>query len=163
MKRERKKSLVTSSWQESKSGPISRFDASYGPVWTDVIELGVPFLDPTEGPVIQKAHERALQKNLVKLMLRLVRRFREINDTTPVVLMGYMDSVEHSVLRTSPRTLRMQELTNNPSRFKSSGVENSEDPPRFARNRARTLSLANDCENPNLSVKVPEALFTASL
>jgi tryptophan synthase alpha chain len=62
----------------------------------DVIELGVPFSDPmADGPVIQRASERALRRG-VSLMnvLALVRRFRERNSTTPIVLMGYANPVE---------------------------------------------------------------------
>ena len=56
----------------------------------DVIELGVPFSDPIgEGPVIQRASERALAggANLRKI-LDLVRQLRSQIDT-PLVLMGY--------------------------------------------------------------------------
>ena len=62
----------------------------------DVIELGVPFpIQKQKVRVIQKAHKRALQKNIsLNSCFDLVRRFREINSATPVVLMGYMDSVE---------------------------------------------------------------------
>ncbi len=62
----------------------------------DIIELGVPFSDPmAEGPVIQKAHERALAHNTsLTGTLALVKRFRESNQTTPVILMGYANPVE---------------------------------------------------------------------
>ncbi|ABM95112.1 MULTISPECIES: tryptophan synthase subunit alpha [Methylibium] len=62
----------------------------------DVIELGVPFSDPmADGPVIQKASERALAKGIgMGQVLAMVRSFREHNDTTPVVLMGYANPVE---------------------------------------------------------------------
>ena len=62
----------------------------------DVIELGVPFSDPmADGPVIQKAGERALARGVGMLqVLDFVRRFRQQNDTTPVVLMGYANPVE---------------------------------------------------------------------
>ncbi|MBN9206415.1 tryptophan synthase subunit alpha [Methylibium petroleiphilum] len=62
----------------------------------DVIELGVPFSDPmADGPVIQKASERALAKGIgMGQVLTMVRGFRERNDTTPVVLMGYANPVE---------------------------------------------------------------------
>lgn len=62
----------------------------------DVIELGVPFSDPmADGPVIQKASERALAKGIgMGQVLAMVRGFRERNDTTPVVLMGYANPVE---------------------------------------------------------------------
>ena len=56
----------------------------------DIIELGFPFTDPTsDGPVIQRAVERALATNTtLKGVLETVSRFREEDDTTPVVLMG---------------------------------------------------------------------------
>ncbi|MEA5098619.1 MAG: tryptophan synthase subunit alpha [Burkholderiaceae bacterium] len=63
----------------------------------DIIELGVPFSDPmADGPVIQRASERAL-KNGVSLrhVLQFVREFRTTNQTTPVVLMGYANPIEH--------------------------------------------------------------------
>jgi len=62
----------------------------------DIIELGVPFSDPmAEGPVIQKAHERALVHNTsLTDTLEVVRQFRETNTATPVVLMGYANPVE---------------------------------------------------------------------
>lgn len=62
----------------------------------DIIELGVPFSDPmAEGPVIQLAHERALENNAsLADVLELVARFRETNQDTPMVLMGYANPVE---------------------------------------------------------------------
>ena len=62
----------------------------------DIIELGVPFSDPmSDGPVIQKACERAL-KNDVTLdsILDMVKQFREKNNHTPLVLMGYANPLE---------------------------------------------------------------------
>lgn len=62
----------------------------------DVLELGVPFSDPmADGPVIQKACERAL-KHGTRLtdVLDMVASFRESDQTTPVVLMGYLNPVE---------------------------------------------------------------------
>ena len=62
----------------------------------DVIELGVPFSDPmADGPVIQKACERAL-KHGVRLshLFEMVREFRQTDTTTPVVLMGYLNPME---------------------------------------------------------------------
>ena len=61
-----------------------------------VIELGIAFSDPmAEGPSIQKGHERALL-NRVSLndTLNLVKIFREKNNETPIVLMGYMNTFE---------------------------------------------------------------------
>jgi tryptophan synthase alpha chain len=62
----------------------------------DVIELGVPFSDPmADGPVIQRAAERALAKKIgMPQVLEYVRAFRQHDDTTPIVLMGYANPVE---------------------------------------------------------------------
>ena len=62
----------------------------------DVLELGVPFSDPmAEGPVIQRACERALKFNIgLKDVFEFVRQFRETDATTPVVLMGYANPIE---------------------------------------------------------------------
>jgi tryptophan synthase alpha chain len=62
----------------------------------DIIELGVPFSDPmADGPVIQKASERALARGIgAEQVLDMVRAFRKTNDATPVVLMGYANPVE---------------------------------------------------------------------
>ncbi len=62
----------------------------------DIIELGVPFSDPmADGPVIQKAGERALARGIgLAQVLAMVREFRQRNATTPVVLMGYANPVE---------------------------------------------------------------------
>ncbi|MBZ5488278.1 tryptophan synthase subunit alpha [Halomonas aquamarina] len=62
----------------------------------DIIELGVPFSDPmADGPVIQKACERALKQGtrLVDL-LDMVAEFRQADTKTPVVLMGYLNPIE---------------------------------------------------------------------
>ena len=62
----------------------------------DIIELGVPFSDPmADGPVIQKASERALARGIgAAQVLDMVRAFRVKNGRTPVVLMGYANPVE---------------------------------------------------------------------
>ena len=62
----------------------------------DVIELGVPFSDPmADGPVIQKAGERALARGIgMPQVLAYVRGFRACDDATPVVLMGYANPIE---------------------------------------------------------------------
>jgi tryptophan synthase, alpha subunit len=61
----------------------------------DIIELGVPFSDPmADGPTIQRAAERALAQGVsLNDVLAIVRRFRETNQNTPVVLMGYLNPV----------------------------------------------------------------------
>ena len=62
----------------------------------DILELGVPFSDPmAEGPVIQRACERALKFNVgMHDVLDFVSEFRKTNSTTPVVLMGYANPIE---------------------------------------------------------------------
>jgi len=62
----------------------------------DVIELGVPFSDPmADGPVIQKASERALARGIgLAQVFEVVRGFRRRNTQTPVVLMGYANPIE---------------------------------------------------------------------
>ena len=60
----------------------------------DIIELGVPFTDPiAEGPIIQAAHDRALQANTsLDMIFSLVEEFRSKDSETPVILMGYINT-----------------------------------------------------------------------
>ena len=62
----------------------------------DAIELGVPFSDPmADGPVIQKASERALARGIgLTQVLGIVRAFRQRDGRTPIVLMGYANPIE---------------------------------------------------------------------
>ena len=62
----------------------------------DLIELGVPFSDPmADGPVIQRASERALIHGVsLRDVLGMVREFRKRDELTPVVLMGYLNPIE---------------------------------------------------------------------
>ncbi|WP_206957196.1 tryptophan synthase subunit alpha [Trinickia acidisoli] len=62
----------------------------------DVIELGVPFSDPmADGPVVQRSSERALAHGVtLKHVIADVKRFREQDAKTPVVLMGYANPIE---------------------------------------------------------------------
>ncbi len=62
----------------------------------DIIELGVPFSDPmADGPVIQLACERALEHGTsLNDIFSMVRTFRESDQNTPVVLMGYLNPLE---------------------------------------------------------------------
>ncbi len=61
----------------------------------DVIELGVPFTDPmADGPTIQLAGQRALEGGqTLEKTLQMVRRFREEDADTPIVLMGYYNPI----------------------------------------------------------------------
>ena len=63
----------------------------------NILELGVPFSDPmADGPVIQRASERALAKGVsLRDVLAMVAEFRRTNTTTPVVLMGYLNPIAH--------------------------------------------------------------------
>lgn len=63
----------------------------------DVIELGMPFSDPmADGKSIQAAAIRALQAGTtLRKTLAQVAAFRTTDDTTPIVLMGYLNPVEH--------------------------------------------------------------------
>ncbi|MBC7435399.1 MAG: tryptophan synthase subunit alpha [Bdellovibrionales bacterium] len=67
----------------------------------DIIELGVPFSDPmADGPVIQKAGEKALKLGIGTVqVLDMVRAFRSRDASTPVVLMGYANPVERYDLK----------------------------------------------------------------
>jgi tryptophan synthase alpha chain len=62
----------------------------------DLIEIGVPFSDPiADGPVIQRASERALAKGVsLDDVLDMVRVFRTRDGDTPVILMGYLNPIE---------------------------------------------------------------------
>jgi tryptophan synthase alpha chain len=62
----------------------------------DLLELGVPFSDPmADGPTIQAACERALVHHVgLQNVLDMVRSFRDRDNDTPVVLMGYLNPIE---------------------------------------------------------------------
>lgn len=61
----------------------------------DVIELGLPFTDPmADGETIQLAGQRALEGGMtLDRTLELARRFREEDDSTPIVMMGYYNPI----------------------------------------------------------------------
>ena len=61
----------------------------------DIVELGMPFSDPmADGPAIQASSQRALKAGqTMKKTLQMVRAFRAIDDTTPLVLMGYYNPI----------------------------------------------------------------------
>lgn len=62
----------------------------------DIIELGIPFSDPmADGPTIQLACERALEHHTsLRDVIEMTRKFRQKDQTTPIVFMGYMNPVE---------------------------------------------------------------------
>src|SRR6266508_3434359 len=61
----------------------------------DVVELGMPFTDPmADGPAIQMSSQRALKAGqTLKKTLAMVRAFRQGDDATPLVLMGYYNPI----------------------------------------------------------------------
>ncbi len=61
----------------------------------DIIEIGVPFSDPmADGPIIQAAAQRALKAGATPAgVLAMVREFRAQDDTTPIILMGYLNPI----------------------------------------------------------------------
>jgi tryptophan synthase alpha chain len=61
----------------------------------DIIELGMPFTDPmADGPAIQASSQRALTTGqTLKKTLAMVRAFRESEDATPIILMGYYNPI----------------------------------------------------------------------
>jgi len=61
-----------------------------------MIEVGIPFSDPmADGPVIQRASERALANNVgIKKTIQLVKDFRKKDTNTPIILMGYANPIE---------------------------------------------------------------------
>lgn len=61
----------------------------------DLIEIGIPFSDPmADGPAIQASSQRALRNGMTLVKtLQLVRHFRNNDDTTPIVLMGYYNPI----------------------------------------------------------------------
>ena len=61
----------------------------------DIIEIGMPFSDPmADGPAIQASSLRALKNgtNCSKI-LKMVEKFREQDDVTPIILMGYFNPI----------------------------------------------------------------------
>ncbi len=62
----------------------------------DMIELGIPFSDPmADGPTIQRASERALAHHVgLSHVFKMVKTFREYDDKTPIILMGYANPIE---------------------------------------------------------------------
>ncbi len=61
----------------------------------DILEVGVPFSDPeAEGPAIQASSERALHNGTTLVrVLQMITEFRQTNTHTPIVLIGYLNSI----------------------------------------------------------------------
>jgi tryptophan synthase alpha chain len=61
----------------------------------DIIEIGMPFTDPmADGPKIQASYLRALKEGqTLNKTIKLIKNFREFNNDTPIVLMGYYNPI----------------------------------------------------------------------
>jgi tryptophan synthase alpha chain len=101
----------------------------------DIIELGVPFSDPmADGPVIQRASERALKEGVtLHTVFELVRQFRETNQITPVVLMGYANPIE---------CMGVDKFIQEANRVGVDGVLVVDYPPEESENFAKAMQLA---------------------
>ena len=62
----------------------------------DILELGFAFSDPVaDGPVIARAHERVVSQGVtLNDVFSMVSAFRDVDNNTPIVLMGYLNPVE---------------------------------------------------------------------
>ena len=123
----------------------------------DILELGVPFSDPmADGPVIQRASERALVHGVgLRDVLAMVAEFRQHN-TTPVVLMGYLNPVEAmgygefaQAARAAPdqRRADRDHRKEEGSEAKQNRGRHSRDQKADHRHRALSRSRADDAEH----------------
>jgi tryptophan synthase alpha chain len=78
----------------------------------DIIELGIPFTDPiADGPVIQKSIDRALKNNTsLKDVISVVKKFRQKNKSTAVVLMGYMNPVHKMGIKLFSKSIHENDI-----------------------------------------------------
>jgi tryptophan synthase alpha chain len=85
--------IMTSDPQPEVTLPLMHAMVAAG---ADVIELGAPFSDPmADGPVIQQAAERSLEFGTsLHDVFRVVQRFRETDNATPIIMMGYLNPIE---------------------------------------------------------------------
>lgn len=85
--------IMTSDPQPEVTLPLMHSMVNAG---ADVIELGVPFSDPmADGPVIQQAAERSLEFGTsLHDVFKVVQRFRETDNATPIIMMGYLNPIE---------------------------------------------------------------------
>lgn len=97
LKRQEKKALISYITAGDPTPEIT-VDALHSLVegGVDILEIGVPFSDPVaDGSVIQRACERALEHDVsLSDVLEMVKQFREKDDKTPIVLMGYLNPIE---------------------------------------------------------------------
>ena len=78
----------------------------------DVIELGVPFSDPVaDGPVIQRASERALAQGTdLAGVIDIARQIRQ-QSKAGLIIFSYLNPILQFGLENSAKLLQMQELT----------------------------------------------------
>ena len=64
---------------------------------TDIIEIGLPFLDPAgDGPIIEEASRRAIHSGAtLEKLFHLAIKFRQKDKITPIILMGYYNPIYH--------------------------------------------------------------------
>ena len=74
----------------------------------DIIELGLPFTDPmADGPTIQLAGGRSLDSGMTLIKtLEMAKKFRENNNSTPIVIMGYYNPIYNHDNGTTPPILK---------------------------------------------------------
>lgn len=85
--------IMTSDPQPEVTLPLMHAMVEAG---ANIIELGAPFSDPmADGPVIQAAAERSLEFNTnLHDVFEVARQFREQDEQTPIVMMGYLNPIE---------------------------------------------------------------------
>lgn len=96
IKAEKRKALITFTMAGDPDATKSLNVLSALPdAGADLIEIGMPFTDPmADGPAIQAAGLRALDAGMdLKGVLAMVKKFRENNAVTPIILMGYFNPI----------------------------------------------------------------------
>ncbi|MBS0642732.1 MAG: tryptophan synthase subunit alpha [Acetobacteraceae bacterium] len=96
LKAERRGALIPfiEAWDPDKDTSMALLRGMPG-AGADLIEIGMPFTDPmADGPIIQAAGKRALAAGIkVRDVLAMVQAFRQDDQTTPIVLMGYLNPI----------------------------------------------------------------------
>jgi tryptophan synthase alpha chain len=85
--------FITSGDPDAETG--AKILAGLPAAGADIIEIGMPFTDPmADGPAIQAAGLRALKGGMtLTKTLHIVKQFREADDKTPIILMGYFNPI----------------------------------------------------------------------
>ena len=96
LKKEKKSALVSFVTAGDPSFQVSKKIISSLPKFgADLIEIGIPFSDPmADGPTIQRSSQRAIKSGInLNKTFEIVKSFREIDQNTPIILMGYFNPV----------------------------------------------------------------------